>query len=58
MRCCLRTLDEAMEVQEELCVEGQTLKCLYDGDNRTTIVYRDGAWEWQKPQWEKSSHMH
>jgi hypothetical protein len=50
LRCCLATLDEHMQrrIDDVPPQEGDTLKCRYHDDNGG-MVFRDGAWEWNRP---------
>lgn len=57
IRCCLKTLDELYPGgPARIAAEGQKLQCRYmpDAPNHR-MIFRDGAWEWDWPQPEKTS---
>jgi hypothetical protein len=43
MRCCIATL--SARVEDGPPVEGERLACLYCSSG---LIYRDGAWEWDR----------
>lgn len=46
MRCCEATLSTAMAIAEVAPQEGDVLACKYCS---STMRFRDGAWEWNRP---------
>lgn len=46
MRCCISTLDEHMSVATTLPKEGDILDCKYEKEGNQSMIFRDGAWEW------------
>lgn len=46
LRCCAETLNET--VFESPPKEGDTLHCKYHTDEISSLIFRDGAWEWNK----------
>jgi hypothetical protein len=48
MRCCLATLDEAMEAAEVEPQEGEVLKCKHHPYDEG-MIYLRGAWRWNRP---------
>jgi len=49
MRCCLATLDEAMEARTMPPNDGDVIHCKYHADN-DGMIFRAGAWEWNQPE--------
>jgi hypothetical protein len=49
MRCCLATIRERMPTCADDPVEGEKLHCDYCGSTSGGMIFRDGAWEWDKP---------
>lgn len=49
MRCCIETINEKMEAATTAPSEGDTLSCKYHDDNGG-MIFRDGAWEWNRPE--------
>ncbi len=53
MRCCLASIDEEMQRRiddEEGPKEGDTLACKYCKAENGGMIFRDGAWEWNRPE--------
>lgn len=51
MRCCIASLDEAMEAATEPPKEDDRLQCKWCGKLGTgAMIFRDGAWEWDRPK--------
>ena len=48
MRCCAATLDEAMLAATVPPKEGDKLTCKYCTFNPEGMIFRDGAWEWNR----------
>ncbi len=51
MRCCEASIDEEMQRRiddEEGPKQGTTLKCRYCDNGG--MIFRDGAWEWNRPE--------
>jgi hypothetical protein len=46
MRCCLDTLDSAMDAATEAPKEGDMLVCKYHHRDGNQMIFHDGAWEW------------
>lgn len=50
MRCCLDSIDKlAAESPDMMVPEGQRLQCRHTEDPTHSIIYRDGAWRWNRP---------
>ena len=52
IRCCTETVGDLYpDGPARVAVEGQTLRCKYHPDNPGhRMVFRDGAWEWDRPR--------
>lgn len=46
MRCCLASLDEAMEAATSPPEEGNTLRCKYCSNS---MIFVNDAWQWDRP---------
>jgi len=51
MRCCLKTLDDAMIAATEPPKEGDVLHCAYH-DNNGGMIFHSGVWRWNNTQQE------
>jgi len=47
-RCCIATIDNDAEERYVAPIEGETLTCIHC--HKRTIVFHDGAWEWNRLQ--------
>lgn len=45
MRCCIATLEERMPTCAEEPKDGERLACRYC---RNKMIFRDGAWQWDR----------
>lgn len=54
MRCCLATLQDRMASCAPDPTEGEVIHCKFHDDNGG-MVFREGAWEWNRPPmpWDK-----
>jgi hypothetical protein len=50
MRCCLASLQGAMAERTEPLQEGETIFCKYCDPNNGGMIFRNGAWEWNRPR--------
>lgn len=49
MRCCIATWEEYTGPEDE----GQTLACKYEHPEHTTMVVKNGYWQWVGPDYNK-----
>lgn len=47
-RCCIETIDKDAKERYVAPHEGETLTCIHC--HKRTIVFHDGAWEWNSLQ--------
>lgn len=45
MRCCIATIQEEMESQSALPMEGDRLQCKHHPNNGG-MIFKDNVWEW------------
>jgi hypothetical protein len=50
MRCCIETLTEAMKNATTEPKDGDTMLCAYCKPENGGMIFRDGAWEWNRPE--------
>lgn len=48
MRCCTMTLAEYLEGAEGPSEEGQVMDCKYEHPGNSNLIFRHGAWEWNR----------
>lgn len=51
MRCCLASLDKQMcDPTKNPPKEGDVLDCEYETPGNKRLLYRDGYWQWNRPE--------
>lgn len=50
MRCCLATLDDHLLALEVRSKEGDQLTCKYCVSKAGDMIFRGGAWEWNRKE--------